>query len=745
MGLEDIPWSLAYIREPLTSDLSSSIFPTLGSREAPNISFAVTVTSFSLLLETEGSRYKRATDANYLNLSPNDRPNCQPGVQKPSTQVDTTQRLADLRRHFGSENIDAYIVPSEDAHQSEYPSDYDLRRQFISGLTGSAGMAMVLGSKAALFTDGRYFLQAEAQLDCNWILLKEGVEGMPTPNEWLIANLAASNGTIGADPLLVKRTDWLDMENTFKRHGITMKTVSQDLVDKIWISGRPLQPSSDVNALPLEFAGLSWQQKLDNVQASMTTKGADSLILTGLDETAWMFNLRGSDIAYNPFFLSYAIIEADSKHMTLFLRNHASKLNKEPTDSETTANLTSHLNTSPSGQCTVPTTQYCVKVLEYDTSRFLTEVDSVVQRSQTVWVSYIANYAVCSRIPKLKLLQDNTPAAMMKAQKNDKERQGMRNSHIRDAEALIRFVSRLEKEVKEGKQWTEVSAAQALKKSRESALYNRGLSFPSISGVGEHGAVIHYKPTNETDARITTSEMYLLDSGGLYLDGTTDVTRTFHFGTPTAYEKECYTRVLMGQIDLADLSFQKGVFGREIDAVARRPLWDVGLIYRHGTGHGIGMYLSVHEGPGRISLHHSRFIWDIPLDEHQTYSDEPGYYEDGKFGIRLENIVMIKKVDTKYKYQNSTMLGFETITLVPYEPNLINYDILSDRQINWINDYHKKTLDRIGPLVKNDATAYSWLVKRCAMINRSGTSASEKTVSSTILIVWVGILTFICS
>lgn len=683
-------------------------------------------------------------------ISPNDRPSCPDSQTVPPTRVNTTERLAKLRTEMNSAGIHAYIIPSEDAHQSEYPSEYDLRREFISGLSGSYGLAVVTLDRAAVWTDGRYFLQAENELDCNWILMKMGEPGVPSSTDWMISVLASTeNAKVGAYPFLINSGSWMSYDTALSKENITMTSTDEDLVGKIWTTGRPEEPNSPINALPMKFAGRSWQDKIGDMHKAMEEKEVDAMIVTGLDETAWLLNLRGEDIAYNPFFLSYIIVEKQGNATTLYIKNSTTKLTQAPTDSETKHKLHDHLNTGADGNCG-GSTGLCVTVLEYDPDAVKTKVQSVATSSSTqiVMVSFSCNHALFSVIPEAKRLRENTPVALAKAKKNEVERNGMRNSHKRDAVALITFIAELEKKVKSNVYMTEVSAALDLKKERRKGLYNKGLSFNSISAVGSNGAIIHYSPSNLTDRKITTSEMYLLDSGGQYLDGTTDVTRTFHFGTPTKYEKECYTRVLMGQVDLARFKFAKtkfGPYGREIDAIARRPLWEVGLQYRHGTGHGIGMFLSVHEGPGRISLSHAPFDSDSPLDDGQFFSDEPGYYEDGQFGIRLENIFMVKEVDTLYKFPNTTFLGFETFTLVPYEPNLINYDLLSQSQVDWINDYHKRIMDTIGEELRvNKPEAYNWLEARTRPITRTVSSSTVTYPSfallSTIIIslfVWV--------
>ncbi|XP_041355020.1 xaa-Pro aminopeptidase 1-like [Gigantopelta aegis] len=673
-------------------------------------------------------RSRRATPQ-----SVNDRPSCKPGAPVPPSRVDTTARLSALRGRFSG--IHAYIVPSEDAHQSEYPAAHDLRRQYISGFSGSAGTAVILGNKAALWTDGRYFLEAESQLDCNWILMKSGVTGVPSVTEWLTSELKNTlNARVGASPFFMSNSKWKTTSDQLSEGGVTLVEKNPDLVDDIWTSGRPPAPSSPINALPINYAGKSWQDKITELRADMTSKGAYAFVVTNLDETAWLFNLRASDIEFNPFFISYAIVEHNKTR--LYLLNHAAKLIQEPTDSKTTVKLFGHLNTNMNGACTGKVGQ-CVEVKEYSSDNIINDIMALT--ANKIWISLLCNQAIFNSIPQAQRIQAKSTVALAKSKKNPIERQGMKKAYNRDSAALIKFLQLLEKEVKEGKHWTEVTAAAKLKSYRLSVEDNRGLSFSSISAVGSNGAIIHYTPSNLTDKQITTREIYLLDSGGQYLDGTTDVTRTFHYGTPTAYEKECYTLVLMGHIDLALLKWPKGLYGRQIDAVARAPLWKNGLRYLHGTGHGIGMYLSVHEGPGRISLSHALNPSDEPLDDGMYFSDEPGYYEDGKFGIRLETVVMVKKVDTKYQFPSTTFLGFDIVTLVPYEPNLINYDMLSDRQIQWLNDYHKRTEDEIGPLLAG-TPAYDWMKSKTKPYVRptSGCSLLSQSTLTVLLIAAVG-------
>lgn len=643
-------------------------------------------------------------------LSPGNWDSCKQGASTPSTRVNTFDRIQVLRSYFATEDIHAYLIPSEDAHQSEYPSQYDKRRGYISGFQGSAGYAVVTISKQALWTDGRYFIEAENTLDCNWILMRDGVSGVPTMAEWLKSEL--SNGQkLGASPYLVDNFYWKTNSEELFKHGIQMTTVDPELIDKFWSTnnGRPPQSSTYLYPLPLSMSGISWQDKIIDMRRTMKEEDVDMMVVTALDEIAWLFNLRANDIDYNPLFISYAVVEMNV--VTLYLMDHIRKLNATSSDPEINPiAVADHLNTNTDGTCRNKM-KTCVEIKEYNPTVVLDEIHGKSINATKVWLGFSCNQAIYRAVLQGKVHLDNTPVATAKAKKNPVEVDGMKRAQIRDAVALITFLSMLEKEVKAGKRWTELTAAMKLDAYRRKQKYNKGLSFRTISAFGSNGDIIHYSVSNATDKAITTTSLYLIDSGGQYLDGTTDVTRTLHYGTPAEYEKECYTRVLMGHIDLFQTKWPKSLYGREIDAFARRPLWDAGLVYRHGTGHGIGMFLSVHEGPGRISLSHTEFKRDNALDENQFFSNEPGYYEAGMFGIRLENIIMIKNATTKYSFSGTQFLTFEHITLVPYEPNLINVDMLNDDQISYLNDYNKLCRDKVGPelLAQGQEEAYDWL------------------------------------
>ncbi|XP_070188536.1 xaa-Pro aminopeptidase 1-like isoform X2 [Littorina saxatilis] len=675
--------------------------------------------------ENVGHRSKRAAP------SVADRKACQPGDVQPARRVDTTQRLSDLRAAMVNQSLDAFIVLSDDAHGSEYPSPRDKRRGFISGFTGSAGYAAVTGTQAAMWTDGRYFLEADDALDCNWIFMRMGEKDVPTLIEWLVSVLDASN-VVGADPFLVPNSKWLSYESALKKANITLKNVTANPVDIAWGADQPMPPMSNISALEYKYTGETWKQKVLDIRAAMISRRLfGAYVVTSLDEIAWLFNIRGSDIDYNPFFISYAIIEVyeqtNANRTRLYIYDKARRLTMNPNDSETRHKLHEHLNTGADGQCQTGE-MFCVEVVDYVPEDVTKAVQAVVNDdvNNKVWVTHLCNYAIYGVIPEAQRVQERSMIALSKAQKNEVERKGMENAYNRDSAVLIEFLAKIEQDVKSGKRWTEVSAAMDLKNMRFAAALNRGLSFPSISGVGPNGAIIHYRPANDTDRPITTTETYLLDSGGQYLDGTTDVTRTMHYGQPSAYVMECYTRVLMGAIDLAVMVWPEGLYGRQIDMAARAPLWSVGLEYRHGTGHGIGAYLSVHEGPGRISLYHEPTVNDETLYAYMFFSDEPGYYEPGRFGIRLETVVMVEPTNTTHKFGDKQFLRFKPITLVPFEPNLIDYSLLSKRQIEWLSDYHKLTQETIKPLLTT-TLAKDWLKARTNSFTDHSTSAAHNT------------------
>ncbi|KAI9217914.1 putative Xaa-Pro aminopeptidase P, partial [Blastocladiella britannica] len=508
--------------------------------------------------------------------------------------TNTTDRIAKLRALLAEHKLDAYIVPSEDAHQSEYIADCDGRRAFISGFTGSAGLAVITADKAALWTDGRYFLQASQQLDSNWILQKFGLPDTPTKEQWIVAEFAASGktgGRVGLDPavIAVKPADTLREALAAKGH--EMVSVRANLVDAVWGSARPAQPSNPVTVLADSYAGRSYTAKLAEVRewlAKPVKDGGDkdvaahALVLTALDDLAWLFNLRGSDIAFNPVFFAYAVITRDDA--TLYI--DATKLSPD---------VFSHLATG------------LVHVKPYAAifDDVAAAAVTVAESGRKFIIDGRCNLALVDAIGKnLVHVVTRNPVVPAKAVKNETEVAGFHASHIRDAAALVSYFAWLEDElVNKGRtDIDEVDGCDYLEAQRAKGDHFVGLSFPTISGSGPNGAIIHYGPEKGSCRTIDPAAVYLCDSGAQYKDGTTDVTRTIHLkGTPTPFEKLANTRVLQGHAQLALATFPKGTSGFVVDAFARGPLWSSGLDFRHGTGHGVGHFLNVHEGPHSIS------------------------------------------------------------------------------------------------------------------------------------------------
>ncbi|XP_072019577.1 xaa-Pro aminopeptidase 1-like [Amphiura filiformis] len=626
----------------------------------------------------------------------------------PDTVTETGDRLQALRRLMADRryNVQAYLIPEVDAHHSEYLAEHDRRRTYISGFTGSAGLSVVTPNVALLYTDGRYFLQAEQQLDCNWELVK--FTGDPNfavgAREWLAENL--NNGArVGFDPTLMSVGDYEGYKKTFddlvgKR--ITLVPIADgNLIDLIW-DMQPSYPNTTMLILDAnKYTGETWQQKIwefegeESLRGKMAAEGADAIVLSKLDEIAWLYNMRGQDIPYNPMFVSYTIITTDSIRLYLFDR-----------EGRLTDEVRTHLNIGNSSCSTDETlAAECVAVLPYE--RFLTDLGSL--RANKIWISDESSYAIYDRVPPTKAIIKSSPVLLMKAVKSLKEREGMRSAQIKDSVVLCELGAWLEEMVNSLEdpmvgdisilnETTVEEKATELRKQQD--LY-QDLSFQAISAFGPNGAVIHYRSSNATNRAINKDGVFLFDSGTQYLDGTTDITRSYHFGKPTKLMKEAYTRVLMGRIDVAQSIWRTGVYGRDLDAIARNPLWQAGLGYLHGTGHGIGHFLAVHEGPARLRIGYAD--WHEPYEIGMFTSDEPGYYADGEFGVRIEDIVEVVEAETMYKFNNWTYMTFEMITAVPLEPNLIDFSLMSPKQLDHYNAYNKRVRDLMGPRVSEKA------------------------------------------
>lgn len=616
--------------------------------------------------------------------------------QSVDTMKDSSKVLANLRklmkdRRYVREPLAAYIIPSCDAHDSEYIAPVDMRRQYVSNFTGSAGTAVVTQTQALLWTDGRYHNQAQKELDTNWILMKDGLPDTPSRADWLVGNLEPGSA-VGIHPMLCTSSAWTELNDKLETAGCQLVDVETELVDLVWSSDKenpqPARPENPIFPLEHAFTGKTWQSKVEEVRAKLKERSCDVLILSSLDDVAWLLNLRGSDVEYNPVFFSYAAITL--KEVVLFLNP-------------------SQVNSAVQNSLTPEDMEESVRILDYKSIKEYI-LEAVKSGTGKIWLADTASHGLVSLVPPKRRYLKVTPVTLMKAIKNDVELAGFEACHIRDGAAVCQYLAWLEKEISTG-QITEISGADQLEQFRAELDNFIGLSFPSISSAGPHGAIIHYNPSPETDRTITREELYLIDSGAQYKDGTTDITRTVHFGTPSQHERECFTRVLKGVIGLAAAVFPAKIKGNCLDSFARKHLWDVGLDYLHGTGHGVGAFLNVHEGPMAISWR--TYPNDPGLEAGMILSDEPGYYEDGKFGIRIENIVKIVPANTKHNFQGRKFLTFETVTVVPIQTKMIDPDLLTRSELEWLNTYHQTCRDRVGPLLQQmgRTEALEWLVR----------------------------------
>ncbi|CAF1499323.1 unnamed protein product [Rotaria magnacalcarata] len=589
-----------------------------------------------------------------------------------SVLLNNLRQLMKSKKYF-NEIIHAYIVPTTDPHKNEYVADRYKRREFISNFTGSNGTAVITDNQALLWTDGRYFCQAEHELDSTcWKLMRDGTKDVPSITNWISRNLE-KNSFVGCDPQLLSINEWKEWKDTLEQADKQLVPIEINLIDILWDKQRPELPQESIWKHDIQFSGASISEKLLKVRTKMNEYQVNHLILHRTDDIAWLFNLRGGDIPYNPVFLSFSIISID--HLKLFV-----DLNKL---SESIKNDLENEN---------------IQIYSYDL--FYEQLKEDVQfqdPSHKFFVSPSCNYAVQTIISKKQLVIQDDIVYELKAIKNPCEIQGMKQSHIKDGVALCSYIHWLEENIQKNETITELSGAEKLRLFRcqqQNYLYD---SFETISASGKNASIIHYKPTEESDKTITSNELYLVDSGGQYKEGTTDVTRTLHFGQPTDFEKECFTRVLKGFISLASCLFPPNTTGARLDSFARRALWDVGLDYRHGTGHGVGCCLNVHEGPQSIG---TRIRSDSYLVSGMILSDEPGFYLDDKFGIRIENCVVVIKKNSTYAYYDEKWLTFEQLTMVPIQTKLIDRSLLTDHEIDYINKYHEQVRQHIGDEIK---------------------------------------------
>lgn len=573
------------------------------------------------------------------------------------------ERVKTLREELKSNNLDAYIITGTDPHQSEYVAPYWRDRNYISGFSGSAGTVVITKDKAILWTDSRYFIQAEAELaNSEYILMKSGEEGVKDPYTWLEENLEMGE-RVGVSADSITLTAAKELKLRYIKNDVAL-VLTKDLIKNIWTE-RPQMPFSALREVALEYAGLTREDKIKKVRETLVEKKANFTFISSLDDIAWLTNLRGQDIEYNPVFLSFvyisekeAILFVDEKRFTKELLNEVKK-------------------------------DY--SILPYDTAlTFMT--------NQKGGVAYYA----ADRINASFFMLDNSTnitgrdiTTDLKAKKNALELNGMRRAHLLDGVAFVNFMAHLDA----NKTYKETDISRLFEIEREKMEGYLGPSFGPISGFREHGAMPHYSAKEETASPIDKSGLLVLDTGSQFEFGTTDLTRTLLFGEATDEEKRDYTLVLKGHLALASQRFPKGTKGYQLDALARQYLWQAGMSFSHGTGHGIGFNLCVHEGPQSIS---PRAI-EVPLEEGMVISNEPGLYKEGRHGIRIENLIAVTR-DALTEF--GQFYTFETLSIVPYEKELIDVRYLSDIEINLINEYHKWVYEDLKSLIDDDAQSY---------------------------------------
>lgn len=585
------------------------------------------------------------------------------------------QRLEALREVMRRENLDAFIFPSTDPHNSEYVPDRWKGREWISGFNGSAGTAVVTMHSAALWTDSRYFIAAADQLSgTEFQLMKLKIEGTPTISEWLGSELReVSSAQVGVDGMCNSAANVEVLVSDLRREGgITVRT-NLDPLDIVW-TDRPQIPASKVEIQPVELAGETVASKLTRIRKALRDLHADGMLMSALDDVAWTLNLRGTDVHCTPVFVSYLLISTTSA--TLYI-------NKEKLTPEVEAHLESQ----------------GVKMAGYDDVRKgikeYAEYNILLDPNET-------NYTLSRLVDVQEVIRHKSPIPAMKAIKNEAEIRGYRSAMLKDGIALVKFLRWLKPAVEAGGQ-TEISIDKKLTSLRAEQPLFRDISFDTIAGYGAHGAIVHYEATPETDIPLEPHGLLLLDSGAQYQDGTTDITRTIALGPVSDYEKHIYTLVLKGHIQLEICKFPSGASGTQMDILAREAMWREGLNYLHGTGHGVGSYLSVHEGP-----HQFRLEWvPAPFLENMTVTDEPGIYLAGQFGVRIENTLLINHYkDTEF----GKFLQFESLTLCPIDTTPVVKEELLPEEVAWLNEYHQHVYDVLAPHLDDEGDK-EWLRK----------------------------------
>lgn len=590
------------------------------------------------------------------------------------------QRLESLREVMRREHLSAFIFPSTDAHQSEYVADHWQGRTWISGFNGSAGTAVVTMKSAALWTDSRYFLAAEEQLKgTEFQLMKLKIEGTPTISEWLAQELQGENAEVGLDGMVNSYHETMGLiADLQKPGGITVRT-NLDPLGLIW-TDRPAIPANPVEIQPMEFAGESVASKISRIRTALRQRHADGMLISALDDIAWTLNLRGTDVHCVPVFVSYLLIS--SQQVSLYV--DSAKINDE-----VKAYLTEN------GISLYPYNKVAEGLKRYSEYNILLDGDET-------------SYFLWKTVKCQEIIAGNSPVPAMKAQKNDREIAGFRQAMLRDGVAMVKFLRWLKPAVEAGGQ-TEISIDRKLTSLRAEQHLFRDISFDTIAGYQAHGAIVHYEATPETDVALKPEGLILIDSGAQYQDGTTDITRTIALGPVTDEMKHVYTLVLKGHIQLELAKFPDGASGTQLDALARECMWREGYNYLHGTGHGVGAYLSVHEGPHQI-----RMEWKpTPLRAGMTVTDEPGLYLSGKFGVRIENTLLIKDYQTT---EFGKFLQMESLTLCPIDLTPVDFSMLQPKEIEWLDTYHRDVFEKLSPYLEGEDL--EWLREATRPVDR---------------------------
>lgn len=584
-------------------------------------------------------------------------------------------RLAALRDEMRREHLSAFIFPSSDPHNSEYVPPRWEGRKWISGFDGSAGTAVVTLHSAALWTDSRYFLAAEEQLaGTEFQLMRERMEGTPGIAEWIAAELSDADSTeIGVDGMCMTYADVSDLKTELKHNGgITVRT-NLDILDRVW-TDRPSVPLNPVRIQPLEYAGESCRDKLGRIRSNLLRRGAGGMLMTQLDDIAWTLNLRGTDVHCTPVFVAWLIVAEEVA--VLYIKDD--KLSPEVID---------YLHAEG------------VAVDDYD--NIIDALNSYDGYTLLIDPA-TTNYTLSQLRGNFNLVSAPSPVPEMKAVKNEVECNGFHNAMLRDGVAMVKFLKWLEEAVPRGGE-TELSVSAKLRQLRAEQPLFMDESFDTIAGYEEHGAIVHYEPSPESDVALRPEGFLLLDSGAQYLDGTTDITRTIQLGAVSDLHRRVYTLVLKGHLSLQNLCFPRGAAGTQLDAVARVAMWRDGMNFMHGTGHGVGSYLSVHEGPHQIRQEYR----PAPMLEGMTITDEPGLYLAGKFGVRIENTLLtVPYLTTEF----GRFLRFEPLTLCPIDTRPIVVDMLSAEELAVLNAYHQMVYERLSPML--DAEHRAWLAAK---------------------------------